>query len=135
MRLLSVCGGTDRIVVDLDRREAYVSKFPVRANFFDDGFDQLTAPLGFRVHKGARLERKSDANPVSRNGLPCGRSHVDFLQEIEDGITTLPRQFHWRGVDATDQGPGRRDAWGNGNGVIRNGGNVVDARRSKGTEP
>ena len=48
IRLLSVWG-TDRVVVDLDRREGDVPKFRVGTDFGDNGVDQLTAPLGFRV--------------------------------------------------------------------------------------
>ena len=43
--------GTDRVVVVLYGREADVAKSPMRANFGDDGCNQLTVPLGFRVHR------------------------------------------------------------------------------------
>ncbi len=109
--------GTGRVVIDLDRSETDITKFLVGANFGDDGRDQFTIPLGFRVHKGTRFERKSNANPVPRDGLPSGRDHVDFLQEVKDRINTLPRHLYWFGIEATDQGPGRRDAWGSRDGI------------------
>ncbi len=68
---------TDRVVVDLDRREEDLVECLVGTNFSNNGVNQLTAPLGFRVHEGTRLESQSYANPVPRNGLPCGRNHVD----------------------------------------------------------
>ena len=68
---------TDRVVVDLDGREKDAVEFLVGTNFGNNGLDQLTVPLGFRVHEGARLESQSYANPVPRNGLPCRRNRVD----------------------------------------------------------
>ena len=73
-----VCvGGTDRVVVDLDGREGDVLKFRVGTDFGDNRVDQLTAPWGFRVYEGARLESQPYTNPVPRHGLPCGRDHLD----------------------------------------------------------
>ncbi len=69
---------TDRVVVGLGGREAEVLEFLVGTDFGNNGLDPLKVPLGFRVHKGARLESQSYANPVPRNGLPCGRNMWTF---------------------------------------------------------
>ena len=68
---------TDRVVVDLDRREEDLVERLVGTNFLNNGVNQLTAPLVFGCTKGARLESQSYANPVPRNGLHCLRNHVD----------------------------------------------------------
>ncbi len=62
---------TDRVVVDLDRREEDLAGCLVGTNLPNNGVNQLTVPLGFRVHEGTGLESQSYANPVPRNGLPC----------------------------------------------------------------
>ena len=42
---------TDRVVVDLDRREEDLVECLVGTNLRNNGSDQLTVPLGFRVHE------------------------------------------------------------------------------------
>ena len=76
-RLLSVCGALIVLwLIWMDVKKDAV-EFLVGTNFGNNGLDQLTVPLGLRVHKGTRLESKSYANPVPRNGLPCRRDNVD----------------------------------------------------------
>ena len=83
----------DRVVVDLDRREVDLVEGLVGTNFRNNGANQLTVPLGLRVHKRIGLISQSNANSVSRNGLPCRRSHVDVQQVVEDVVNTLRRKL------------------------------------------
>ena len=86
-------GRADRVVVDLDRREEHLVEGLVGTNLLNNGINQLAVPLGFRVHEGAGLESQSYANPVPRNGLPCGRNHVDVQQVVEDVVNALWRKL------------------------------------------
>ena len=62
---------TDRVVVDLSRREEDLVECLVGTNLRNSGSNQRTVPFGFRVHEGTGLKSQSYANPVPRNGLPC----------------------------------------------------------------
>ncbi len=47
---------TDRVVVDLDRREEDLVECLVGTNLRNNGSNPSTAPLGFRVHEGTGLK-------------------------------------------------------------------------------
>ena len=96
---------TDRVVVDVDRREVDLVEGLVGANFRSNGASQLTAPLGLRVHKRIGLISQSNANSVSRNGLPCRRNHVYVQQVVEDVVDTIRRKLQGLRVNLPSDSP------------------------------